>query len=258
MATAKQSFSVGVLAGLSLAFLMSGLVPLLAGSSSTSKPGDDGKATQDKKGEEGEASVILALIRKRRSVFPKDYTGKQVDASKLNAILEACRHAPSHKMTEPWFYHVFSGLGKDRLGAFLAELYRVEAKDSFSAKKFQAKIDNMTRSSHCVAIIVDRKANAKVPEWEEVCSVACSVHNMHLTATALGVGMYWSSSGVIFEEEGRDDRRVNNPPALKTFLGLSDTAFCMGWLFVGDVEPGKWPPTGKRKEICEKVQFHSE
>ena len=33
-------------------------------------------------------------------------------------------------------------------------------------------------------------------QCEELCSVACSVQNIHLAATHLGVGLYWSTGGV--------------------------------------------------------------
>lgn len=53
--------------------------------------------------------------------------------------------------------------------------------------------------SHIIAIVVKRVANAKgglMPAWEETCSVACAVQNMHLSLTAEGFACYWSSGGV--------------------------------------------------------------
>jgi hypothetical protein len=48
-----------------------------------------------------------------------------------------------------------------------------------------------------------------VPEWEEMCAVACAVQNLVLQATALGVAGYWSS----WQPVARD------APAMHQFLG---------------------------------------
>merc|ERR1740123_2583874 len=50
--------------------------------------------------------------------------------------------------------------------------------------------------SHMIGISMRRQrpgGKKMVPEHEEICSVACAVHNMHLLATAMGLASYWSS-----------------------------------------------------------------
>ena len=38
------------------------------------------------------------------------------------------------------------------------------------------------------------KPNKRLPEWEEICAVACAVQNMHLMATSMNhIGAFWSS-----------------------------------------------------------------
>lgn len=44
----------------------------------------------------------MALIRKRRSIFPKDYNGQKVSKADVRQMLEAARWAPTHGLTEPW------------------------------------------------------------------------------------------------------------------------------------------------------------
>ena len=48
------------------------------------------------------AEEALKLIKTRRAVYPKDYTGDKVPKEKVQQILEAARWAPTHGLTEPW------------------------------------------------------------------------------------------------------------------------------------------------------------
>ena len=55
---------------------------------------------------------INAVIRNRRSIYPKDYeTVKLIPDKIIWQILENANRAPNHKQTEPWRFNVFSGEG---------------------------------------------------------------------------------------------------------------------------------------------------
>jgi len=42
------------------------------------------------------------LIKARRSIFPKDYTGELVEDDAVRTMLQAAVWAPNHGKTEPW------------------------------------------------------------------------------------------------------------------------------------------------------------
>jgi len=66
-------------------------------------------------------------------------------------------------------------------------------------EKMDRKRKDVAKVSHIIALVVKRVANSKgalMPEWEELCSVACAVQNMHLSLAAEGFAGYWSSGGV--------------------------------------------------------------
>ena len=67
---------------------------------------------------------VNQLIRQRRSIFPKDYSGEGVDDGTIQQMLENANWAPSHKLTEPWRFVVFTGDGLRKLAAFQAECYQ--------------------------------------------------------------------------------------------------------------------------------------
>jgi len=67
---------------------------------------------------------INELVRQRRSVYPKDYTGAIVPDSVIEQMLENANWAPNHKLTEPWRFVVFTGTGLKALAAFQSECYK--------------------------------------------------------------------------------------------------------------------------------------
>ncbi len=84
------------------------------------------------------------------------------------------------------------------------------------------------QASAFIAICMKRQGRAdKVnPEWEEICSVAAAVQNMHLAATALpDVRGYWSSW----------NKFVRDAPEFSEWIGIDHEAGdrCLGFFVVG-------------------------
>ena len=144
---------------------------------------------------------------------------------------------------------------KTRLGQFLADHYKQTTPPaSFSSAKYNKKLANMSLTSHCIAIIVSHSPNSKAPEVEEVCSVAMAVQNMHLTATALHVGAYWSSASCVSD---KSERSITNPPEVREFLGLQDGEVCLGWFVVGRYE-GPWTKGRRKGGVEDYTTFRNE
>ena len=57
---------------------------------------------------------LNALIHQRRSIFPKDYTKERVDDTIVQQILENATWAPTHKLTEPWRFIVYTDEGRKK------------------------------------------------------------------------------------------------------------------------------------------------
>ncbi len=189
---------------------------------------------------ENELHSISALIRRRRAIFPNSYNDKPIEESLILEILENANWAPTHRMTEPWRFKVFRGAGLERLGNYLGEYYRSHtAPEAFSDMKYNKMVHNATRSGAVMAIILHRDAEERVPEWEELASVAASVQNMWLTCTAHGIGSYWSTPGAILQAE--------------EFLGLKEGERCLGLFYMGYHDLGDIP--GKTSPIEDKVEW---
>jgi nitroreductase len=171
------------------------------------------------------------------------YSGEIINDDIINQILENANWAPTHRLTEPWRFTVFTGKGLSKLAEFQSNLYRqkAEANNSFDENKFLKLLNKPLLSSHIISIGMKRDKKECVPEVEEIASVACAVQNMCLTATAYGVGCYWGSGGVTYNEEA------------KPFFGLHQNDKLLGFLYLGI--PKSKLPQGRRNAINDKVNW---
>jgi nitroreductase len=179
------------------------------------------------------------LVHLRRSVFPQDYTGEKVPDEVVNQILENSRWAPTHKITEPWRFLVFTGDGIKALATAQADLYKnaTEKDGTYKEKNYEKLLNKPFLSSHIIVVIMKRDEKKSVPEIEEAGAVFCSVQNMYLTATAYGVGCYLSTGGITYFDEA------------KGFFGLEEADKIIGFFHLG-IPKREYPP-GKRRPLEE-------
>ncbi|HEY9009173.1 MAG TPA: nitroreductase [Ohtaekwangia sp.] len=184
--------------------------------------------------------LVNSLIRNRRSVYQQHYTGERVDDEIVTQMLENARWAPTHKLTEPWQFVVFTGEGLRKLGEAQATVYKkvTEADGTFKEERYQNLLTKTTLSSHIIAVGMKRDDKKSVPEVEEIGAVFCAVENMYLTAAAYGIGCYLSTGGITYFE------------AAKELFGLGDDDKLLGFLHIGI--PKAAIPDSKRKPIEDK------
>lgn len=188
------------------------------------------------------ARIIEEVIKNRRAIFPVQFTGEKIEDEVITRLLECARWAPTHKITEPWFFHVFSEGGLERLSEYMAEYYKTHTDpDAYSEIKFKKTRNKALLSSHVIAICMKRDPKERIPEWEEIAAVACSVQNMWLLCSALGLGCYWSSAGSALNAGA--------------FLNLGEGERCLGWFYIG-VPKDDLTHTPSRSPIAEKIRWH--
>ena len=185
---------------------------------------------------------VNKLIKSRRSTKPRYFNGEKIEDSIVWQILENASWAPTHGLTQPWRFKVFTDDGLENLANFQAELYqKLTPEENFKLEKYARMKTNVLNSSHVVVICMKRQKSEKIPEIEEIEAVACSVQNMALTATAYGICSFWGSGGVTYTQE------------LKDFLGLGEKDLCLGYLYLGYSDN---PATSSRRDsIKEKVEW---
>jgi len=188
---------------------------------------------------EAAINTLTEIIKRRRSIFPVSYTDQEVPVEVIKQLLENANYAPTHKLTEPWRFVVFRAAGKKRLGLELARLYKETTPPAlFLQKKYNSITEKIDKAS-CVIALNAQLHPDKVPEWEEVASLACAVQNMALTAEALNIGAYWSSPASI--------------SALGDFLEMSENEKCYGLFYMGYHKED--PASANRTPIAAKVKW---
>jgi len=182
------------------------------------------------------------LIRSRRSTFPKQFREEQnVDDGIINQVLENATWAPNHGNVQPWQFVVFTGQGLQKLANFQSELYKETAGDKFKEATYENLKANPLKASHVIALCMKRDPDKKFPEVEEMAAVAAAVQNMYLTITVYGLGGYWTTGGVTYNEKA------------KPFFGLGEDDKLMGFFYIGEVAVPS--PQGKRQPLEEKVRW---
>lgn len=190
-------------------------------------------------------SEITDVIRDRRTIVPENFSDRKVHRELIETMIGNALWAPTHGKTQPWRFTVFQDESLNRLGNKLAELYKEETpQELFSAAKYEKLNNRPGMASVVIAVHMQRQEEERIPVVEEVEAVACGVQNLLLTATAYGIGSFWSSPKLIYG------------PGFSEFLNIGSSDQCLGLIYLG-YPKGEWPK-GQRKPIEYVTQWLSE
>ena len=76
--------------------------------------------------------ITSKIIQSRKSIFPKDFTGELIEKDVVMQLLENANYAPTHKLTQPWIFKIFSQKSKNLL---LNEIIKITSEISIEKKK---------------------------------------------------------------------------------------------------------------------------
>ena len=185
----------------------------------------------------------LNFIKSRRSLYPAQMDeNKRIPDEDIWKLLELANYAPTHKITEPWRFIVYSA---DKVNEFYDGLIQVSSNwmNAEEIEKLSKKLEERrAKVSHIVVIVNHRDEQERVPEQEEEYATACAVQNMLLGMKPLNIIGFWGSGKAAYSAE------------MKEHLKLEGADKCMGWLQLG--VPKILPPESSRRtpgDIREKV-----
>lgn len=181
-------------------------------------------------------SEISALIKDRRTIFPEMFSDRKIHREQIETILNNAIWAPTHGLTQPWTFTVFTGDGLVKLSDFLSSTYqKLTPEESFSVMKYQKLKSRPLLAGAVIAVSLKRDENSKILELEEIEAVACAIQNMYLTCTAWGIGAFWSTPGLIYK------------PVMNEFLKLNEGDKCLALFYIGYPKPDiEWPKSHRR------------
>ncbi len=165
-----------------------------------------------------EKDWINKIIRNRRSIYPKDYSDKEIPKKAIEEVLLNANHAPTHKLTQPWFFKVYEKSSK----AKLCELINNINDEKYSPVIIQKYIEKINQSDTVISVFMKRDEQNRLPEWEEIAAVSMAIQNMWLTCYVNNIGCYLSTPG-FKDEYGR-------------LIGLNENERSLGFFFMGSYD----------------------
>lgn len=167
-------------------------------------------------------SEINDLIRNRRTIYPEQFSARKVHKEQVELLLNNAQWAPTHGNTQPWRFKVFIEDGLQKLSDFLGKTYlELTPKEEQNDQKLAKMITRPQKSSVVIAIVMERQKEEKILELEEIEAVACAVQNLHLSCTAYGLGGFWATPKLIY------DQKMNE------FLNINEKDKCLGLFYIG-------------------------
>ena len=157
--------------------------------------------------------TLNSVIRNRKSIYPKDYTTGEIPDDIINEVLLNANHAPTHRMTQPWFFKVYKNESKQKLIDIISKI----DESKISKIKHDKFIQKINDSNTIISIFLNRDKKERLPEWEEIAAVSMAVQNMWLTCYVNNIGSYWSTPGFI-QEYGKLVNLDNNESSLGFFF----------------------------------------
>lgn len=161
---------------------------------------------------------VLEAIHTRQSIG--EVKPDPVPRHLVEKLLTAAVQAPNHYKVRPWRFVVLTGSALERMGDILAQTFAerfplapVIAQEKECLKALRAPL--------IIAVGVDKPADPRVLEIENICAAAAAVENLLLAAHSLGLAAKWRTG-----EEAQN-------PRLKEFLGLSPDQHLVALIYIG-------------------------
>lgn len=144
-------------------------------------------------------SEALERISSRRSVKAMDLQEPGPSPESLSTILGSALRVPDHGKLGPWRLVVFEHEDRAAFGDILAARWQAlnpnanEAQIRFEQNRFM-------RAPTVVAVISERQAGHKIPEWEQILSAGAVCQNLLVAASLAGFAAQWLTEWYTYDE----------------------------------------------------------
>ncbi|CAN5672906.1 nitroreductase [soil metagenome] len=187
---------------------------------------------------------VTQAIRSRQSI--NRVKQDSVPDELIEQVLESAIHAPNHKLTEPWRFHVFTGRGRGEFARARAKLAEILANEEGEDPELVAGRVSRERKkafrSPVVIAVISRAGREEIETLENYAACCAAVQNMQLTAHALGLASIWRTGPVAYH------------PFMRDFFGLEDDDRIVAYLYLGYPDMGERPR--RRSPAREHTVWH--
>jgi nitroreductase len=163
---------------------------------------------------------LLSAIESRASALKLTEPGPT--HAHLEQIMRAGMRAPDHGRLRPWRFVVLEGAAREKLGDEMARLSLAKFPQS-TPDQLEAARRKALRAP-TIVVVAARITQGKIPEVEQIASVAAGVENMVLVAQALGYGAMWKTGAPAYDAQTKAILGLNAQDHIVAFLYLGTTA----------------------------------
>ena len=178
----------------------------------------------------------IEAIATRRTVGRLVEPAPNADA--LARAFSAAMAAPDHKRLRPWRFLVIEGEARNALGTLMAS--------ALKGRKPETAGDDLTREQAkplrapmIIAAIAKIKADAGIPDVEQVLAAGAATQNLMLALHAQGFGTAWKTGAGAYD------------PRVRAGLGLGANEQIIGFIYAGTiaVQPPAQPVPDHRDHV---------
>ncbi|WP_173915678.1 nitroreductase [Halobacillus sp. Marseille-Q1614] len=146
---------------------------------------------------------LIDAIKNRRSIH--DFKREVVDPAVLQNIFNNASWAPTHRMKQPWSIVMFQEQGSvDYADLVIESYFRLGLADGYKEEKAKSMMEGiksfLVNIPHHAVIYMEKDKEAHKYE-EDYAAVCAYIQNVQLIAWDQGVGMLWTTSPYINDEE---------------------------------------------------------
>ena len=138
----------------------------------------------------------------------------------IEKLLSAAVQAPNHYKVRPWRFVVLTGNALNKLGDVFAAS-QLESKPDLPSEVLDKSRSSPLRAPLILAVGVDKPAEEKVQEIENIAAVSAACQNILLAAQAEGLAVKWRTG-----EWARNAK-------VKEYLGFSTDQHLIAFLYIG-------------------------
>lgn len=180
---------------------------------------------------------IIAFLKTRRSVKPRDMTGPAPSAADLDTILTIGARVPDHGKLAPWRFIIFEGEARVRAGAAIAKVFAAKNPQA-TAAELEVETKRLMDAPLVIGVVSSPRAHPKVPAFEQELSAGASAMAIVTAATAMGYGAAWLTGWFCFDRDAL------------TALGVQEHEKLAGMIHIGTpAKPNEERPRPVLSEI---------
>jgi nitroreductase len=172
---------------------------------------------------------VLEAIYSRQSI--KKVNPDPVPRKLVVKLLAAAVQAPNHHHVRPWRFVVLTGQARHRLGEVMAQSLKNRNPETLE-EALRVEAERPLRAPLLIAVGVDKPAEPKVVDIENVCAAAAAVQNLLLAASELELGAMWRTGNAAHDSD------------VKAFLGFAPDQHLIGFIYIG-YPAADYPPVNR-------------